>query len=48
MPEWLNDLLEDEGWRKMIYRLSERYNDCVLLNEAIQVSHYSSFIHSLF
>ncbi|RKP05516.1 TH1 protein-domain-containing protein [Thamnocephalis sphaerospora] len=36
MPDWLDGLLEDAGWRKMMYRLSERHVDCALLNEAIQ------------
>ncbi|KAI8050498.1 TH1 protein [Syncephalis plumigaleata] len=36
VPPWLDTLLKDAGWRKTMYRLSEKYPDCVLLNTAIQ------------
>ncbi|KAI9596810.1 TH1 protein-domain-containing protein [Syncephalis fuscata] len=36
IPPWLDKLLEDPGWRATMYRQSEKYPNCVLLNTAIQ------------
>ncbi|RUP47540.1 hypothetical protein BC936DRAFT_145632 [Jimgerdemannia flammicorona] len=35
-PDWLDQMIEDPFWRQVIYELSEKYQQCLLLNFAIQ------------
>eukprot|EP01080_Neovahlkampfia_damariscottae_P009737 gene9737-2064_t len=51
-PEWLNYMISKPTWRNLIYKLSEMYPDCYLLNFSIQkicanghideISHFTS------
>jgi len=35
-PRWLEFMIEKRRWRQLLYKLSEQYKDCLLLNFAIQ------------
>jgi negative elongation factor C/D len=37
-PEWLEWMIQDAGWRQVIYELSETHRNCLMLNFAIQVT----------
>jgi len=35
-PEWLESMIKQPKWRAVLYELAETYNNCLLLNYAIQ------------
>eukprot|EP01104_Vermistella_antarctica_P012485 TRINITY_DN3629_c0_g1_i1.p1 TRINITY_DN3629_c0_g1~~TRINITY_DN3629_c0_g1_i1.p1 ORF type:complete len:733 (+),score=159.04 TRINITY_DN3629_c0_g1_i1:142-2340(+) len=36
VPAWLTHMIESPEWRPVLYRLSEKHRDCLMLNYAIQ------------
>lgn len=36
IPSWIDELIQDAGWRSVFYRLADLYPDCLFLNVIIQ------------
>jgi len=46
-PTWLEQLLEEAKWRQLIYALSEKHKNCLLLNFSIQRISRAGFYHEI-
>ena len=36
MPQWLEKMIQDQEWRKLLYELAEEHKQCLMLSFAIQ------------